>query len=115
MSAQANKIPGRLTRRSDFLRVRDADTRWVSPTVIVQAAPAATDSVQVGFTTTKKIGNAVKRNRARRRMREAARIVLAGASVRDIVLIGRTETATCPFAQLVRDLRWSLRRLEIVP
>lgn len=97
------------------MRLRDSGKKWVSPTVIVQAADATTDGVCVGFTTTKKIGNVVKRNRARRRMREAARAVLAGAKASDIVLVGRVETVDCNYAQLVRDLRWCLRRLEIVP
>lgn len=96
------------------MRLRESGKKWISPTVIVQTADATTDTVCVGFTTTKKIGNAVTRNRARRRMREAARVVLANAKVSDIVLIARTETAQCPYAQLVRDLRWCLKRLEIV-
>lgn len=96
------------------MRVRDADTKWISPSVIVQVAKPTTDGVCVGFTTTKKIGNAVVRNRARRRMREAARAVLADAKPSDIVLIARSETAACPYAQLVKDLRWCLKRLEIM-
>lgn len=69
--------------------------------------------MRVGFTTSRKVGNAVARNRARRRLREVARIVLPAdaAPGRDYVLIGRPETLVRPFLELLADLRAALRRL----
>jgi ribonuclease P protein component len=67
----------------------------------------------VGFTCSKKVGNAVARNRAKRRLREAARRVLPEAARPgwDYALIGyRDATAERPFALLLADLRDALRR-----
>lgn len=72
---------------------------------------------RLGFTCSKKIGNAVTRNRSKRRMREAAKIVLAdrAQSGFDYVLIGRMTTATRNFADLQKDLAQALQRLHASP
>jgi len=113
MPIEKQPTPGRLKRRSDFLRVAGTGKKWVSPNVIVQTDQGSGEGVRFGLTATKKLGNAVMRNRIRRRMRAAAKIALAGVANVDVVLIGRVATATCPFAQLVKDLTWCLKRLEI--
>lgn len=94
------------------MRVAGTGKKWISPSVIVQADTSG-EGVRFGLTATKKLGNAVIRNRIRRRLRAAANIALLGMEKTDVVLIGRTATATCPFDQLVKDLRWCLRRLDI--
>jgi ribonuclease P protein component len=115
MSVKTASKTDRLKRRSDFLRLRDAGKKWVSATVIVQAGTGETPGIRYGLTATKKLGNAVIRNRIKRRLREAVRRVLKDkTSSADIVLIGRVETATCDFQTLVKDLGWCLRKLEIV-
>lgn len=102
---------GRLTRRPDFLRVAEGRLKFAAKGVVVQArrAPAgsAAERVRLGFTATRKIGGAVARNRARRRLREAARLVMpeAGCPGWDYVLVARTDTLTRPFAKLADDLR----------
>ncbi len=70
---------------------------------------------RLGFTVTKKVGNAVVRNRTRRRLREAARLLLRDASMRgvDLVLIGRDGTRSRPFALLIKDLRRALVKLGV--
>jgi len=103
-----------LKKRSDFLRAARAK-RVVTPGFILQIRARSDDGpARVGFTCSKKVGNAVARNRAKRRLREVARLVLPhdGAPATDYVLIGRAEvTATRPFALMVQDLRDALARV----
>jgi len=76
--------------------------------------PAATP-IRIGYTCSKKVGNAVARNRAKRRLREIARAVLPvdGRPGWDYVLVGRAgATADLPFAQLKADLSAALRKLH---
>ena len=64
----------RLKRRSDFLYARNSGMKWVSLSVIVQLAnpPQNNQQIRYGITATKKLGNAVIRNRTKRRLRSAA-------------------------------------------
>jgi len=114
---------GRLTRRPEFLRVADGRRKWVAPGLILQAlerqqpSEAAADGrreARVGFTASAKVGNAVARNRARRRLKAAAAELLPrhGRPETDYVLIARMETLRRPFPALLQDLEAALRRLR---
>jgi ribonuclease P protein component len=81
-----------------------------------QATGGPIDEIRVGFTVTKKVGNAVVRNRVRRRLRAAAEDVIPTYAVpgRDYVLIGRAGTRNRPFQALVGDLHRALKALRVV-
>jgi ribonuclease P protein component len=72
------------------------------------------EAVRVGFTASRKVGNAVLRNRAKRRLRAAATAVLTrnGRKGTDYVLIARAGTGGRPYAELVRDLEAALRQID---
>jgi ribonuclease P protein component len=116
----------RLKKRADFLRIAAQRRKWATPGLILQAAPAPqldlhaasaphreADAIRVGFTCSKKVGNAVARNRARRRLKAAVSEVFPdlAATGLDYVVIGRTETVTRPYSLLLQDLRTALKRV----
>jgi ribonuclease P protein component len=97
------KTAGRLKSRPQFLAVRDGEKRKGAYFLLevldrkdCEAAP------RVGYTVTKKQGNAVERNRMRRRLREAVRLSAQFAMLpgHDYVIVARRETLKAPFRQL---------------
>lgn len=105
---------GRLKRRAEFLRVASKGRKTPSSGIVLQLLDRHDDApVRLGFTVTKKVGNAVIRNRTRRRMREAARALLATTDIHgvDLVLIGRDSTRRRPFTLLIEDFRRALVKL----
>lgn len=117
-----------LKRRRDYVRVSRSGRSTARAGMVVQArrwdAPAATGDhgdddggagIRLGITASKKVGNAVTRNRARRRLREVARAVLPtrAAPGHDYVLIARASTPSRPYALLIADLIAALSRLRL--
>ncbi|MEM1079135.1 MAG: ribonuclease P protein component [Pseudomonadota bacterium] len=107
-----------MTKRADFLAAARA-RRQAAPAFLLQARRRAEDmssaQTRIGFTCSKKVGNAVARNRAKRRLREIARLELPhhGKPGWDYVLIGRKDvTATRDFAALRADLIAALARIH---
>ena len=103
----------RLKKRADFLRVARIGMRHVSPGLILLSAPQDMTNVDpsrptigIGFTASKKVGNAVTRNRVKRRLRAAVREVIHHNATpnRDYVVIGRGKTVDRPFENLKSDL-----------
>ncbi|HXV26087.1 MAG TPA: ribonuclease P protein component [Alphaproteobacteria bacterium] len=116
----ANGRPwGRLTQRPEFLKVAASRRRWVTPGLILQVAESSAAGPQslfrLGFTASRKVGGAVQRNRARRRLRAAAAGVMPLHAARgmDYVLVARAETVTRPYASLLGDLEAALKRLKL--
>ena len=114
---------GRLLRRPEFLAVAGTRRKHVAPGLILQVRkhderqrPAGGSvAVRFGLTASKKVGNAVKRNRARRRLRAAAMDLLSrhAASGYDVVLVARAGAVTRPWAGLVSDLTAALKKLGL--
>lgn len=106
---------GRLVRRPDFLRVAERGRRCALPGMVVQScpAPAGIAGIRLGLTASRKVGGAVARNRARRRLRALAGQVLPahGAPDHDYVLVARQATVTRDWRALAGDLETALRRL----
>jgi ribonuclease P protein component len=110
---------GRLKRRAEFLRIAAQGRKFSTPGLVLQAMAMGTTStgsdadIHIGFTCSRKVGNAVARNRARRRLQAAAREVMTASAAPgyDYVLIGRTETIDRPYPLLLQDLRTALKRV----
>lgn len=104
-----------MKHRADFVAASKA-LRQSAQSMLVQARNRHDENpARVGFTCSKKVGNAVARNRAKRRLRAAARSVFAthARAGFDYVLIGRhKETSERPFDQLVSDLRSAVNKLH---
>ncbi|HET7316430.1 MAG TPA: ribonuclease P protein component [Sphingomicrobium sp.] len=103
-----------MTKRSDFLAA-NAGRRAATPAFVLLVRDRKdSDSLKrVGFTVSRKVGNAVTRNRMKRRLRALAREILPenGFSGSDHVLIGRSGGVEREFAQLRSDLTNALRRV----
>lgn len=104
----------RMRKRPQFLACAKAPS-CAKGAVVVQARPRddGSETVRAGFTATKRVGNAVVRNRARRRLREAVRLLLPqlGRPGFDYVFIARGGTAERPWARLLDDVKSALLRL----
>lgn len=112
----------RLKKRSDFVLLNQKGRKWVSQGLVIQAlAHDENDSSpahksRIGFTVTKRTDkSAVTRNRIKRRMRAAAAEVMGKHAKPgyDYNLIGRPATETRPYAQLVKDIKWCLRKMDL--
>lgn len=103
----------KLRNRAEFLWVRKGPRVGRTLVVIEARRRDANGPAAVGFTATKKIGGAVVRNRAKRRLREAARELLPAVGLAGVayVLIARDGTASAPWAALLDDVRTALIRL----
>ncbi len=108
-----------LRQRADFLKASRA-RRQATAGFILQARRRNTDetadsNIRIGYTCSKKVGNAVARNRAKRRLREIARAVIpvTGSSGWDYVLVGRrVETATRNYQVMVQDLEAAMLKVH---
>ena len=116
-------LMGRLRRRAEFQRVSrgrrahvESFTLQAHARALAEAPPgeAPADAPRVGFTVTKRIGDAVERNRIRRRLKEALRRAdaVAPAPGHDYVLMARREALTRPFAALIADIEKAFAKMS---
>ena len=106
---------GRITARRDFLAA-NTGSRAATPGFVLLVHPRkdGDPAMRVGFTVTRKVGNAVVRNRLKRRLRALARVALAqgGVAGADHVLIGRNDGVSRDFARMQQELAQALVRLR---
>jgi len=110
-----------LRKRADFLAVAASGKKWVAPGFVLQIGEPKTDSlgeptlvIRFGLTATRKVGNAVTRNRARRRLRALAAELMPHASPsHDYVLVARDTTPARPFDELRQDMIKGMKRMKI--
>ena len=104
--------------RKDFLALRHAAQKGIAKSMILNARRTADDApLRIGYTVTKKLGNAVIRNRIKRRLREAVRLGTKNLtlSAHDVVIIARDDALTRDFELLKGDLRYCLRKADVLP
>jgi ribonuclease P protein component len=103
----------RLRKRAEFLACAKAPSCAKGAVVVQAMRRDAEPLVRAGFTATKRVGGAVVRNRAKRRMREAARLLLPQFAQPgfDYVFIARGGVTTRPWARLLDDVKSALLRL----
>ena len=103
----------KLKQRSQFLAAARG-LKCARPELLLQINANQRQTAGVGFTASKKVGNAVVRNRAKRRLREVARQHLpqVGRAGMDYVLVARQKTAQCPFPELLASFVEAARQLH---
>lgn len=120
MQAAEYPIPlGRLKKRAEFLRVRNGRV-WRCSSFVLQArrrldgSPLTGKITRFGFTATKRLGPAVTRNRARRRLKETVRLAASdhARAGYDYVVIARPGAMTQPFERLQMELRQALEGIH---
>jgi len=106
-----------LKKRQEFKKISSLGKRWVTSAFILQCLPQEENFLfhhaRFGFTASRKIGGAVQRNRARRRLKEVVRLNLTHTQTNfDYVLIARDKALTIDFQKLERDFRWALTHIH---
>ncbi len=119
--SKVKKLVGRLKKRSEFIKVTANGKKWVTRGFILVANAQREKSKpdleylpRVGFTATKKIGNSVVRNKAKRILRAISQEVLTSSNTPawDYVIIARKTLTTSNYEDLKKDFRWAIKKLE---
>ncbi|MCL5109763.1 MAG: ribonuclease P protein component [Chloroflexi bacterium] len=104
----------RLRTDAQFKRVRGTGRSWAHPLAVLYALPNGEGVNRVGFSVSKRVGNAVTRNRAKRRLRETLRQRWAALQPGfDLLLIARAPIADAPFSAVVAAVDYLLQRARL--
>ena len=108
--------PRRLTRERDYRAVYDGGRAFRSSALVCIGLQLSGEPTRVGIVASKKVGDAVRRNRAKRRLREAVRLVWPelGTTGWQLVVIATPSTGTLDFGDLVEALRNCLSNLGVL-
>lgn len=97
---------GRLTKNKEFRRVYKQGRAYVGRYMVLYVLPRCNDVTRIGFTVGKKVGGAVQRNRVRRRLKEAYRLLQPEIRMGyDLVLVARTRALTVQFKTISEEMR----------
>ena len=104
-----------LKQNSDFRRVYARGKSAVSPRVVVYCRKNRKDGNRMGFTVSKKLGNAVTRNRVRRRLREIARLNAEHTKQGyDLILVARSRAVNAEYQKLEADVLHCFEQLQLL-
>ena len=112
------KSIGRLKKRSDFLCVQQKGRKWIAKGMVLEIRENENSGIRCGLTVSKRVSKlAVLRNRVKRRLKSVSYDVLPEYNQQnlDIVLIGRVSTIERSYEDLSNDLRWCLKKMDILP
>lgn len=101
-----------LKESAEFQRIARSGKKWAGSAFIMQVLTTDKDhAFRLGLTASRKVGNAVVRNKAKRRLREAVRLLLKEKTLAgfDLVLIAKTAAASCDFGKMREDLEKGLQ------
>ncbi len=108
--------PAVLNQNKDFRRLYGRGKSKVHPALVTYVQKNRTGGCRVGITTSKKIGNAVARNRARRVIREAYRLLMPQIQGNyDLVFVARTKTTFMKSTQICNVMAAQLKELGLLP